>query len=135
MFTRRSFVVLAAISAVATLGTGCNKTGESGTTVNPDVVQFEDESPDPIEVFVESYNSMVDDPLTHFEEFNPYDRDSGHWRVEFRLNAYKGSRGLACYTDGAWSRLYVSGDQGLTGVSVDMILSRGQIFGDFIRAC
>ncbi len=42
---------------------------------------------------VDKYNSQVTEQLVYVEDFTPSDESSGHYRIEFRLGAYKSAVG------------------------------------------
>lgn len=50
-------------------------------------------SNDPIADFVNAFNSSSSVPLLFVESFTPSDKSNKHYRVEFRLNAYKDAIG------------------------------------------
>lgn len=63
---------------------------------------------------VESYNSQMTERLVFVEDFNPSDKNSDHYRTEFRLGAYKDAVGKS----------YLLGDK-----VVDLVASK-TIMGD-----
>jgi len=67
-----------------------------------------------IEGTVEAFNSQVDEQLVFAEDFTPSDKDNGHYRTEFRLNAYNDAIGKS----------YLLGDK-----VVDLVASK-DFFGD-----
>lgn len=44
-----------------------------------------------VEKFIEEYNETAANPITETIEFNVKDKDSGHYRTEFRLGAFSNS--------------------------------------------
>lgn len=53
-----------------------------------------------IDSFVSSFNDVSDIDLEYVEDFVPSDRNSGHYRTEFRLNAYNEAIGKSYIYDG-----------------------------------
>ena len=48
-----------------------------------------------ISAFINEFNSNSSTPLEYVESFTPSNRDSGHYRTEFRLGAYSNAVGMA----------------------------------------
>lgn len=46
-----------------------------------------------IDNFVDSFNKLSENPITNRAKFDPKDRESGHYRTEYRLGAWDGSIG------------------------------------------
>ena len=46
-----------------------------------------------IDTFVESFNELSETPITNRVKFDPKDKESGHYRTEYRLGAWDGSVG------------------------------------------
>lgn len=71
-----------------------------------------------VENFINVYNANCSTaPLELVDDFDLQDEDSGHYRVEYRLNAYEGKKGAYCTIgDNAsieilGSRAYIDGDR------------------------
>lgn len=44
-----------------------------------------------IDVFIEAFNQVAATPITEVAEIDIFDRESGHYRTEFRLSAFEGA--------------------------------------------
>lgn len=78
----------------------------------------EEPEADPVVAFIEeivvAFNAQANEQLVFAEDFTPSDKESGHYRTEFRLNAYKDALGKS----------YLLGDK-----VVDFVASK-DFFGD-----
>ena len=66
---------------------------ESDTTVTSESVELEETEWTALENCAKAMNSYLSDELVPVETFQAQDRDSGHYRTEFRLNAYNDAVG------------------------------------------
>lgn len=79
---------------------------DSGTTAAPTTTQQPDSTPQENEEaeqkpaklherFLEKFEASYGTPVGDLTNFNPQDRDSGHYRTEYRLGAYEASTGAS----------------------------------------
>lgn len=69
------------------------------------------EEVNPIENFVTAYNKFAATPITDLIEFEPRDRESGYYRIEYRLGAYAESEAVHCNIgNSAMDVVYCPGD-------------------------
>ncbi len=63
------------------------------------ITETENEPEKIISTFAEKFNKNSEIPLEYTEDFMPSDKNSDHYRTEFRLNAYSDAKGKS-YTYG-----------------------------------
>lgn len=87
----RKYLKLLLAFALVLLLTSCGETVESDDNTSS-LPQNETESVVPaqskIDWFISEYNSVAETPITDTVEFDVKDRDSGHYRIEFRLTSF-----------------------------------------------
>lgn len=85
-----AFAVILILSIFGNAGRSPSPPGTSGH----DGVAKED-STDYLLKFVDEYNAIAEAKITPGERFSPHDKDSPHYRTEFRLGAFNESLGMA----------------------------------------
>ncbi|MBW3093370.1 hypothetical protein KIH79_10655 [Bifidobacterium sp. 82T10] len=69
------------------------KQSEPTTKPNESATESKKEEESPSAQFAAAFSSAYGTPISDITAFDPQDRDGGHYRVEFRLGAYKDSIG------------------------------------------
>ena len=86
-------------SATTTSQISDTTASEMSSTTTETTLSKEDELSLYIDNIVESYNAKASEPLVYVEDFTPSNKESGHYRTEFRLNAWSDALGKS-YTLG-----------------------------------
>lgn len=95
-------VFILAIIVILSIVTHDNKSSEQTLTEEPKqetqvTSEYEPATEEPIieqsmvDAFIEKYNTTAPTPITDAVEIDVTDRESGHYRTEFRLGAFKNS--------------------------------------------
>ena len=112
-------------SAAVSISSGSNTVETAGSMDSVELIdnrgeKLTDSSANYIDEFISSINSAEDISLEYVEDFVPSDSSNGHYRTEFRLNAYKDAYGksykfgdttvdIILSSDGTIQRIYMDG--------------------------
>lgn len=88
------FLALVVIGVLANLF-GDKSEDTASDSASEDTVAVENNGEHLIDEFIASYNAAADVDITDTSTFDPQDRESGHYRTEYRLGAWEGSIGMA----------------------------------------
>lgn len=90
---RAVLIVVAVLLAFGLFGNAGRSPSPPGTSGHDGVAK--EDSTDYLLKFVDEYNAIAEAKITPGERFSPHDKDSPHYRTEFRLGAFNESLGMA----------------------------------------